>query len=135
MIFLLFVFSVPCLLSSALTWAVLLGSSVRSDIHTEECIDNFDCPGAGGDPHLYKDGRRVVCGCNGYLTYINNRLITVTARHLGAKGRNHTSRDYTVISEVGFMSPAHWGCGVQRAASPWRTLGIRSCRTFCSDLA
>ncbi len=25
--------------------------------------------------------------------------------------------------------------GVQRAASPWRTLGIRSCRTFCSDLA
>ncbi len=25
--------------------------------------------------------------------------------------------------------------GVQRAASSWRTLGIRSCRTFCSDLA
>ncbi len=25
--------------------------------------------------------------------------------------------------------------GVQRAASTWRTLGIRSCRTFCSDLA
>ncbi len=25
--------------------------------------------------------------------------------------------------------------GVQRAASPWRTLGIRSCQTFCSDLA
>ncbi len=25
--------------------------------------------------------------------------------------------------------------GVQRAASPWRTLGIRSCRTICSDLA
>ncbi len=25
--------------------------------------------------------------------------------------------------------------GVQRAASPWCTLGIRSCRTFCSDLA
>ncbi len=24
---------------------------------------------------------------------------------------------------------------VQRAASPWCTLGIRSCRTFCSDLA
>ncbi len=23
--------------------------------------------------------------------------------------------------------------GVQRAASPWRTLGIGSCRTFCSD--
>ncbi len=30
------------------------------------------------------------------------------------------------------------GCalmGVERAASPWPTLGIRSCRTFCSDLA
>ncbi len=27
------------------------------------------------------------------------------------------------------------GDRVQRAASPWRTLGIRSCRTFCSDLA
>ncbi len=25
--------------------------------------------------------------------------------------------------------------GVQRAASPWRTLGIRSCWTLCSDLA
>ncbi len=25
--------------------------------------------------------------------------------------------------------------GVERAASPWPTLGIRSCRTFCSDLA
>ena len=25
--------------------------------------------------------------------------------------------------------------GCMRAASPWRTLGIRSCRTFCSDLA
>ncbi len=25
--------------------------------------------------------------------------------------------------------------GVDRAASPWPTLGIRSCRTFCSDLA
>ncbi len=24
---------------------------------------------------------------------------------------------------------------VERAASPWPTLGIRSCRTFCSDLA
>ncbi len=24
--------------------------------------------------------------------------------------------------------------GVQRAASPWRTLGVGSCRTFCSDL-
>ncbi len=25
--------------------------------------------------------------------------------------------------------------GVQRAASPWRTLGIGFCQTFCSDLA
>ncbi len=25
--------------------------------------------------------------------------------------------------------------GVERAASPWPTLGIRSCRSFCSDLA
>ena len=25
--------------------------------------------------------------------------------------------------------------GCMRATSPWRTLSIRSCRTFCSDLA
>ncbi len=28
-----------------------------------------------------------------------------------------------------------WPHGVESAASPWPTLGIRSCRTFCSDLA
>ncbi len=32
-------------------------------------------------------------------------------------------------------SHIHSSSGVERAASPWPTLGIRSCRTFCSDLA
>ncbi len=38
---------------------------------------------------------------------------------------------YSIQKRISFNASS----GVQRAASPWRTLGIRSCRTFCSDLA
>ncbi len=37
------------------------------------------------------------------------------------------------LENSGWHVPAK--AGLQRAASPWRTQGIRSCRTFCSDLA
>ncbi len=89
-----------------LLWTAFWGSLARSqDGFEEECINpdlNFCC-GAGGDPHLYKDGRHVICGCNGYLTYINNRLITITARHSAGSDRNPrrvTPQDYTTITEV-----------------------------------
>ncbi len=60
--------------------------------------------------------------------------------HHQPRGENliHSLRclqDTRVFVMLYFHIAARCRGGVQRAASPWRTLGIRSCWTFCSDLA
>ncbi len=46
----------------------------------------------------------------------------------------YRSTSFTLLKRE-FVTYYSLKVGVERAASPWPTLGIRSCRTFCSDLA
>ena len=56
------------------------------------------------------------------------QLIQLTAAPANIKA-------FPVLECLFSMSFAQSASGVQTAASPWCTLGIGSCRTFCSDLA
>ncbi len=69
------------------------------------------------------------CHCDGeVVTYLTNGHPVFSTRLLSMSKPRALLRAFYTVRSID-------DAGVQRAASPWHTLGIGSCRTFCSDLA
>ncbi len=83
--------------SLAVLWALLFGTSLCVQDDDEfACVNEaFECDESYGEPHLTGTRHRhVTCGCPGYVTYIRNNLVSITARH------TKVWSDVTSITEV-----------------------------------
>ena len=75
-------------------------------------------------------GRSLACYCHGWLLEATCESKTIIGewRKRHNLGHEEPSRNFGQKKQTSAQ-------GCITTASPWRTLGIRSCRTFCSDLA